>query len=67
VYVDGVEYPEYRTVITWDKGTSGEDAQPLTDDFAYGNTYSFDTGEYTVELYVDSVLVQRGSFTIDVP
>ena len=67
VYVDGVEYPEYRTVTTWDKGPSGEASQPLTDDFAYGSNYSFDPGEYTVEMYVDSVLVQRGFFTVAVP
>jgi hypothetical protein len=65
VYVDGVEYPEYRTVLTWDKGPSGEAAQPLSDDFAFSNTYSFDPGEYTVEMYVDSDLAQRGSFVIE--
>jgi tetratricopeptide (TPR) repeat protein len=65
VYLNGTEYPEYRTVTTWDGGTSGETAQALTDDFAYGSTYSFDPGEYVVEMYVDSVLVQRGSFTVE--
>lgn len=65
VYVDGQEYPEYRTVTTWEGGASGETAQALTDDFAYGSTYSFDPGEYVVEMYVDSVLVQRGFFTVE--
>jgi hypothetical protein len=65
VYVDGVEYPEYRTVSTWEEGPSGEASQPLTDDFAYGSTYSFDPGEYTVEMYVDSQLTQRGSFVVE--
>lgn len=65
VYVDGEEYPEYRTIVTWDKGAAGNSSQPLTDDFAYGSTYSFDPGEYTVEMYVDSQLTQRGFFTVE--
>lgn len=65
VYVDGVEYPEYRTVSIWEEGPSGEASQPLTDDFAYGSTYSFDPGEYTVEMYVDSQLTQRGFFVVE--
>jgi hypothetical protein len=65
VYVDGEEYPEYRTILAWDKGEAGEASQPLTDDFAYGSTYSFDPGQYTVEMYVDSQLVQRGFFTVE--
>ena len=65
VYVNGDEYPEYRTITTWDKGASGSASQPLTDDFAYGSTYSFDPGEYTVEMYVDSQLAQRGFFTVE--
>lgn len=64
VYVDGVEYPEYRTVTTWEGGESGETARPLTDDFAFGSTYSFDPGEYAVEMYVDSELVLRGFFMV---
>ena len=67
VFVDGVEYPEYRTVTTWDKGASGETARALTDDFAFSSTYSFDPGEYTVEMYIDSHLAQRGYFMIEAP
>ncbi|MEO5952957.1 MAG: tetratricopeptide repeat protein [Chloroflexia bacterium] len=65
VYINGNEYPEYRTIETWNKGATGNSSQPLTDDFAYGSTYSFAPGEYTVEMYVDSGLVQRGFFTVE--
>lgn len=65
VYIDGDEYPEYRTIETWAKGATGNANQPLTDDFAYGSTYSFSPGEYTVEMYVDSELAQRGFFTVE--
>lgn len=65
VFVDGVEYPEYRTVTTWSLGASGETAQTVTDDFAFSSSYAFPPGEYTVEMYVDSQMAQRGYFTVE--
>lgn len=67
VYVDGEEYEEYRIAQEWDKGASGETRQTFTEDFAFSNVYSYDPGEYIVEMYVDSNLVQRGSFVVEKP
>ena len=65
VYVDGQEYPEYRQVETWDKGEKGKASHSISDDLSFSNVYTFDPGQYTVEMYVDYQLVQRGYFTIE--
>jgi tetratricopeptide (TPR) repeat protein len=67
VFIDGVEYPEYRTVMTWEGGVSGDTARALTDDFAFSASYSFAPGEYTVEMYVDGHMAQRDSFKVEAP
>ncbi|HYO48754.1 MAG TPA: hypothetical protein VEW94_02790, partial [Chloroflexia bacterium] len=65
VYVDGEEYPQYRATITWDKGEAGEAQQTFAEGFGISNVYVFAAGHYTVEMYVDSHLAQRGTFTIE--
>jgi tetratricopeptide (TPR) repeat protein len=65
VYVDGEEYPQYRANLTWDQGASGEAQQTFAEGFGISNVYVFVAGQYIVEMYVDSHLAQRGTFTIE--
>jgi tetratricopeptide (TPR) repeat protein len=65
VYVNAIEYPEYRKSFEWTGDTEGTGEQSFTDDFAFSNVYTFDPGDYIVEMYVDYHLVRRGSFTIE--
>ena len=62
VYIDGEEDPSWRFVAPWELGESGSVEKPLS--LAYSNTAVFYPGEYTVELYVDAHLAQRGFFMI---
>jgi hypothetical protein len=64
VYYNGEEDPSWRTVYEWDLGQAGEEAYlPLS--YAYSNVYILSSGEYLVELYLDSHLAQRGYFIIE--
>jgi len=60
VYVDGQESTGLRLVQTWSLGAEGKATLPLTP----GGSYGLSPGEYRVEIYVDSVLVQEGSFSV---
>lgn len=60
VYVNGVESPGLRLVQTWALGESGKATLPLTP----GGAYGLSPGQYRVEIYVDSRLVQSGGFTV---
>ncbi|HXV97931.1 MAG TPA: hypothetical protein VEC93_05870, partial [Anaerolineae bacterium] len=63
VYYNGEEDIAWRSVEEWSLGTEGEAEFPLS--FAYSNVYTLASGEYLVEMYVDSHLAQRGFFIID--
>jgi tetratricopeptide (TPR) repeat protein len=63
VYVDGEEDPSWRTLGKWELGASGSAEFPLS--VAYSTVQVLDPGEYTVELYINSHLAQRGVFVID--
>ena len=63
VYVDGTEDPSLRVVSEWAIGDSGGGAKAIT--YAYSNVYIFSPGEYTVELYIDSELLKRGTFYVE--
>lgn len=65
VYVDGVEDPSLRVVSAWVIGESGSAAKSIS--YAYSNVFIFRSGEYTVELYIDSELLQRGTFHVQEP
>jgi tetratricopeptide (TPR) repeat protein len=65
VYLNGEEYPQYRANVTWDQGAAGEAQQVFAEGFGVSNVYVFNPGQYTVEMYVDSHLAQRGTFTIE--
>ena len=63
VYRNGAEDPTLRVVTTWPLGESGSAAKPIS--FAYSDLFVFSPGEYTVELYIDSHLIGRGTFTVE--
>jgi tetratricopeptide (TPR) repeat protein len=63
LYVNGEEDPSWRLVEKWSLGPSGSAQIPIG--YAYSDTFTFAPGEYTVEVYVDYQLAQRGSFTIN--
>lgn len=64
VYRNGSEFTSLRLLEEWpeDLGESGKAAKPLS--YAYSRLFIMPAGRYEVEMYVDSHLVQRGSFTI---
>lgn len=65
VYWNAVEDPSYRLVEEWALGEAGSAEKPLS--YAYSNVFTFSPGDYVVEMYVDSHLVQRGGFAIEAP
>jgi tetratricopeptide (TPR) repeat protein len=60
VYYNFAEDPALRLVEEWSLGESGEAEFTLS----YGELYTFPPGDYWVEMYVDSHLVQEGGFTV---
>ncbi len=63
LFIDGQEDPSWRIVQTWENGADGTAEIPVS--YAYSDSFEFLPGEYTVEVYVDYHLAQRGSFTIE--
>jgi hypothetical protein len=61
VYVDGREVPGLRLVEEWALESQGQAALP----FIPGSYFALSPGDYRVELYVDSQLIQQGGFTIE--
>lgn len=62
LYINGEEDPSWRVLQTWDLGADGTAEIPMS--YAYSDTFTFKSGDYVVEMYVDNHLAQRGSFTI---
>jgi len=64
VYLNGSEYTSLRLLEEWPEelGESGAAEKPLS--YAYSRLFIMPAGRYDVEMYVDSQLVQRASFTI---
>jgi len=61
VYSNGREVTGLRLVEQWTLGPQGQAALPLTP----GSGFTLSPGDYRVEAYVDSHLVQQGGFTIE--
>lgn len=62
IYRDGVEDPSLRVVNDWSLGESGSAAKSIS--YAASNVFILSPGEYRVELYVDSELLQTGTFHV---
>lgn len=62
LYINGDEDPSWRVIEKWALNESGSATIPIS--YAYSDSFSFQPGEYTVELYVDYNLVQRSSFVV---
>ena len=63
MYVNGDEDPSWRFVEAWELGAEGTADKPLS--LAYSNTAVFEPGEYTMEMYIDAHLAQRGTFYVE--
>ncbi len=63
VYRNGYEDPTLRVIGRWGLEESGSAAKAIS--YAYSNLFIFAPGEYTVELYIDTRLVQRGTFIVE--
>jgi len=63
VYRNGYEDPTLRVIGSWGLLESGAGAKAIT--YAYSDLFTFASGEYTVELYIDSRLIQRGTFVVE--
>lgn len=62
IYVDGVEDTALRVVDNWGVGESGSAIKYIS--YAFSNVFVFSPGRYDVELFIDSRLVQSGTFFV---
>lgn len=62
VYYNGEEDPTWRTILDWDMGTSGSTGFVLS--MGDSDIFVLGSGMYTVEMYVDNIMVQQGYFEI---
>ncbi len=65
VYTNGYEDPALRVVGNWALEESGSGIKFIT--YAFSSVFVFASGEYTVDLYIDSHLVQSGTFYVEYP
>jgi len=63
VFRNGVEDASFRSL--WEPDLSGSDTWYKTIGYNHTNIFVLSSGEYTVELYVDYHLVQRGTFYVE--
>ncbi len=63
VYINGTEDPTLRVIGNWGLQESGSAVKSIS--YAYSNLFIFASGEYTVELYINSHLIQRGTFIVE--
>lgn len=63
VYVNGYEDQSMRQISKTDLSTGSK--WYMTFGFDYTNVFILSPGEYVIELYVDSKLVQRGTFYVE--
>lgn len=63
VYIDSEEDPSWRVIFPWEADAEGAYEKPLSLD--YTDNFVLAAGEYTVEMYVNSQLAQRGSFVVE--
>jgi len=63
VYIDGTEDPSWRVISPWDLGASGSAEKPIS--LSYSDNFVLPAGSYVIEMYVNSLLAQRGGFVIE--
>ncbi len=63
IYVNGVEDIPLRVESDWSVGENGSAIKFI--EYAFSNNFVFARGEYVVELYLDSRLVQSGTFYVN--
>jgi tetratricopeptide (TPR) repeat protein len=63
IFINGTEDPSWRIQQPWELGAEGTADIPIS--YAYSDTFVFEPGKYTVEMFVDNQLAQRGSFIIE--
>ncbi len=63
IYIDGEEEPALRIHADWSLGATGSAVLPIS--YTFSNAFVLQSGEYSVELYLDHRLVRRGGFTIE--
>lgn len=63
LYINDEEDPSWRILETWQLDPSGSAVIPIS--YAYSDTFEFEPGSYSVELYVNYTLVQRGYFSVE--
>ena len=62
VYINSKENPSWRLIASWDLDATGSAHRLMSP--GYTDTFVFDPGEYSVELYVNSQFAQRGTFRV---
>jgi tetratricopeptide (TPR) repeat protein len=62
VYVNGFEDTTLRVVGNWELGETGSAIKWIS--YAFSNVFVFQPGEFRVELYIDTQLMQTGTFTV---
>ncbi len=65
VYRNGFEDPALRVVGEWALESEGRALKRIS--YAYSNVFIFTPGEYVVEFYANSQLLQRGTFVVEEP
>jgi tetratricopeptide (TPR) repeat protein len=63
IYRNGVEDPSLRVTAEWGLNDSGIAVKDIS--YAYSSVFVLRSGEYTIELYIDNYLVQRGTCMIE--
>ncbi len=63
VYRNGSEDPSLRVEAEWALDETGTGVKAIS--FAYSSVFVLASGEYTIELYIDNYLVQRGTCIIE--
>lgn len=62
VYVNGYEDTALRVIGNWELGESGSGIKWIS--YAFSNVFIFLPGDFRVELYIDTQLMQTGHFTV---
>ena len=65
IYQNGVEDPSLRVISSWSAGDAGVGIKTIS--YAASRLFVFSVAEYQVQLYIDSQLLQTGTFWVQNP